>query len=81
MFKNQPTFSIGRMANIFCVSRSGFYYWLKNKDKCSRKKQIQKQLDDNVKLAFDEGKQREGARRLQIALAEKGNKRDVKTVI
>ena len=80
MHKHQPTFSVHRMANIFRVSRSGYYYWLKNRENISQTKLAQQQLDQKVNKAFFDGKQREGARRLQVALAENGDNHDVKTI-
>lgn len=37
-------------------------------------------LDEKVKEAFDSSKGRDGARRIQVELAEKGNKHNVKTI-
>ena len=37
-------------------------------------------MDQKVNKAFFDGKQREGARRLQVALAENGDNHDVKTI-
>ncbi len=36
--------------------------------------------DERIKLAFDNSKQRDGARRIKVELEEQGNKHDVKTI-
>ena len=80
MLEHRSSLSVKRMSTLFCVSRSGFYGWLKNRDKHSARATQQKKLDESVRQAFIKGKQREGARRLQKALAEEGHHHDIKTI-
>ena len=79
MKANHGTFSVVRMARVFSVSPSGFYAW---KQACTqpRSRKIKRQHpDERIKLAFDNSKQRDGARRIKVELEEQGNKHDVKT--
>lgn len=80
MLEHLHCFAVIRMAQVFGVSRSGFYYWVKHRHETNRREVIRKQFDANVKKAFDSSKERDGARRLQKTLAEQGDKRNVKTV-
>ncbi|MBI6550314.1 hypothetical protein H8A87_16850 [Xenorhabdus sp. VLS] len=73
-------FSFRLMAKVFGVSRSGFYYWIKRRHKQTNRQQKQATIDDKVKNAFDEGKQRDGARRIQKERSEDGNHLNVKTI-
>ncbi len=66
------------MAKVFRVSRSGFYYWIDNRHKVAQRNEHRKQLDSKVREAFDNNKERDGARRIQKELEENGNKHDVK---
>ena len=68
------------MAKVFGVSRSGFYYWIDNRNKVTERNEHRKQLDIKVREVFDDKKERDGARRIQKELEENGNKRDVKTI-
>jgi putative transposase len=46
---------------------------------CKRKQQ-QQTLETQVKAVFIDSKQRDGARRIQVELAEQGYKHDIKTI-
>ncbi|MFA0079383.1 IS3 family transposase, partial [Vibrio artabrorum] len=61
-------------------SRSGFYYWIDNRNKVTQRNEHRKQLDIKVREVFDDKKERDGARRIQKELEENGNKHDVKTI-
>ena len=74
------TFNIVLMAKVLNVSRSGFYYWLKNRHKVTERKAARQVLDDKVNKAFVDSKERDGARRIQEELAENGDKHDIKTI-
>lgn len=74
MLENMVDFSVYRMAKVFSVSRSGFYYWIKHRYKDNLRLQARHVLDEKVKEAFDNSKGRDGARRIQVELAENGNK-------
>ncbi len=73
-------FSVTRMASVLGVSRSGYYTWQKTRLQSSQLEQARKRLDRRVKEAFCQGKQRDGARRIQATLAADGYRYDVKTV-
>ena len=68
------------MVKALSVSRSGYYEWLKAVESHSPRQLQRIECDDQVKLAFDAGKQRNGARRLQEDLAEQGYACDIKTI-
>ena len=54
MLEHFLSFSVIRIAKVFNVSRSGFYYWLKHRHKVTRQ-----ELDVKVKEAFDNSKGRD----------------------
>ena len=80
MLEHQLCFSVVRMAKVFCVSRSGFYYWIKHRHKALQREVTRQELDTKVKEAFDNSKGRDGSRRIQKELAENGDSRNVKTI-
>lgn len=80
MIEHLLYFNIVRMAKVFEVSRSGFYYWIKHRHKAIQREAIQQKLDEKVKKAFDNSKGRNGSRRIQKELAENGDSRNVKTI-
>lgn len=80
MLEHLVTFNIVLMAKVLNVSRSGFYYWLKNRHKVTERKAARQVLDDKVNKAFVDSKERDGARRIQEELAENGDKHDIKTI-
>ena len=69
-----------RMAKVFGVSRSGFYYWVKHRHKAIKHEAIHQKLDTRVKEAFDNSKGRDGSRRIQKELSESGDNYNVKTI-
>lgn len=80
MLEHQHQFKLRRMANVLGVSRSGYYIWRKYGDKpCFR--QVKREARDvKIKQAFDASKERDGARRIQVELAENGDRVNVKTI-
>lgn len=80
MLEHLASFNIVRMAKVLNVSRSGFYYWVKNRHKITERKAARQVLDDKVNKAFVDSKERDGARRVQEELAENGDKHDIKTI-
>ncbi|WP_281881426.1 IS3 family transposase [Vibrio nigripulchritudo] len=80
MLEHLVSFNIVRMAKVLNVSRSGFYYWVKNRHKVTERKATRQLLDDKVNKAFVDSKERDGARRVQEELAEHGDKHDIKTI-
>ncbi len=80
MLEHLLSFSIGRMAKVLDVSRSGFYYWLKHRHKAIQREEARQKFDLKVKKAFDDSKERDGSRRIQRELAENGDKHDIKTI-
>ena len=61
MLEHLLSFSIVRMAKVFGVSRSGFYYWVKHYHKAIKHEAIRQKLDTRVKEAFDNSKGRDGS--------------------
>ncbi|MCX8834550.1 IS3-like element ISVpa2 family transposase [Vibrio parahaemolyticus] len=80
MLEHLLCFNVVRMAKVFGVSRSGFYYWIKHRHKAIQREANRQELDIKVKEAFDSSKGRDGARRIQKELAENGNSHNVKTI-
>ncbi|MEZ8946801.1 IS3 family transposase [Vibrio sp. 10N.247.311.12] len=80
MLEHLLSFSISRMAKVFRVSRSGFYYWVENRHKAIQRETERQKLDTKVKEAFDVSKERDGSRRIQKELAESGDNHNVKTI-
>jgi len=81
MLEHLLYFRVLRMAKVFSVSRSGFYYWVKHRHEDCLREQARQVLDDKVKEAFDNSKGRDGARRIQIELAGNGDNHNVKTLL
>ena len=80
MLEHLLCFRVARMAKVFGVSRSGFYYWIKHRHKAIQREVTRQELDTKVKEAFDNSKGRDGSRRIQKELAENGDSRNVKTI-
>jgi transposase InsO family protein len=76
----RSTFSVIRMAEVLCVSPSGFYAWVKSCEQVCKRRQKQQTLDTRVKAVFVDSKERDGARRIQVELAEQGYKYDITTI-
>jgi transposase InsO family protein len=68
------------MVAVLQVSRSGYYAWRKSGLTPSPRAVKRAQRDVLIKEAFDDSKARNGARRIQVDLAEAGNKPDIKTI-
>lgn len=80
MQRHSQSFNILRMAHVLCVSPSGYYAWIKSCDKLSSSRKKQKARDKLIKQAFEEGKKRDGSRRIQVELEEQGHGCDIKTI-
>ncbi len=80
MLENLLFFRVSRIAKVFGISRSGFYYWIKHRHKDCLREQARQALDGKVKEAFDNSKGRDGARRIQAELADSGDNPNVKTI-
>ena len=52
------------------VSRSGYYAWRKHGQTVNPRKQRQIERDEAIKQTFIDSKERSGARRIQVDLAE-----------
>jgi transposase InsO family protein len=65
---------------VFGVSRSGYYQWRRTGAEPGEKALRRAALDQKISQAFTQGKQRDGARRIQVELAESGDKVDLKTI-
>ncbi len=53
MLEHLMQYRIVRMAKVFGVSRSGFYYWVDNRHKVTQRNENRKQLDSKVREVFD----------------------------
>ncbi|GAK85060.1 mobile element protein [Vibrio ponticus] len=56
MLEHLLSFIVARMAKVFSVSRSGFYYWIKYRHKAIQREVTRQELDTKVKGAFDNRK-------------------------
>jgi len=65
---------------VLKVSRSGYYAWRKSSLTASPRALERCERDAMIKVAFDASKSRNGARRIQVDLAEQGTRADVKTI-
>jgi putative transposase len=81
MLEHQHRFRLQRMAAVFGVSRSGYYQWRRTGEEPSEKALRRAALDEKINKAFTQGKQRDGARRIKVALAENGDHADLKTIL
>ncbi len=67
MLEHQHRFRLQRMAAVFGVSRSGYYQWRRTGAEPGEKALRRAALDQKISKAFTQGKQRDGARRIQVA--------------
>ena len=68
------------MVNVLNVSRSGYYAWRKHGQTVNPREQRQIERDEAIKQAFIDSKERSGARRIQVDLAELDMTPDIKTI-
>jgi len=80
MEKHRQEFGMNAMARVLCVTRSGYYFWLKNRDQQSSKRMKKIELDRLVMQSFIDSKQRYGAERIQKDLADLDVYPDIKTI-
>ncbi len=52
MLEHLLCFSVVRMAKVFGVSRSGFYYWIKHRHKTIQREVTRQELDTKVQSAY-----------------------------
>lgn len=77
MYESRRQFSIQGLATALRVSRSGYYAWVKSQGKTSPRRLKQEKRDRAIKDAFEDSKQRSGARRIQAELNDYSN---IKTI-
>lgn len=70
--ENEPFFETRMMCRVLCVSRSGYYDWVKRTP--SRREQENENLAVQIKTIFDNQKQRVGAIRITKSLRKSGLK-------
>ncbi|RUO24717.1 IS3 family transposase [Aliidiomarina sanyensis] len=80
ILEHQHQFSLKRMVNVLNVSRSGYYAWRKHGQTVNPREQRQIERDEAIKQAFIDSKERSGARRIQVDLAELDMTPDIKTI-
>ena len=80
MFENSAIFSVEIMACVLQVSRSGYYYWRKNKERISAREQRRMDIDESVSAAFTASKERYGAERIFVDLSKTECPLDIKTI-
>jgi transposase InsO family protein len=68
------------MARVLKVSRSGYYFWRSNGNHLSTREQKRIARDEKIKAVFEASKERSGARRIQVDLADSDTKADIKTI-
>jgi len=52
MLEHLMQYRIVRMAKVFGVSRSGFYYWVNHRHKVTQRSEHRKQLNSKVREVF-----------------------------
>lgn len=72
MLEHQHQFRLKSMATMFGVTRSGYYVWRKSSKEPSARLLKQHCRDEQIKAIFAQSKERSGARRIQVDLAEDG---------
>ena len=80
MLENSASFSVEIMACVLQVSRSGYYYWRKNKERISAREQRRMDIDESVSAAFTASKERYGAERIFVDLSKQECPLDIKTI-
>jgi putative transposase len=80
MLTHSCQFSVIRMACALSVSRSGYYAWTRSSQNPSTQALVRQDRDGKIKAAFVKGKERNGARRIQVDLEADGEKHDIKTI-
>ena len=80
MLENSAIFSVEIMACVLQVSRSGYYYWRKNKERISAREQRRMDIDESVSAAFTASKERYGAERIFVDLSKQEFPLDIKTI-
>lgn len=68
------------MVNVLNVSRSGYYALRRHGQTVNPREQRQIERDEAIKQAFIDSKERSGARRIQVDLAELDMTPDIKTI-
>lgn len=63
---------ISRQCRWLGVSTSGYYDWRRSRDQCSRRKERQVVVDEAVRVAFTQRRERYGSPRLTTHLIESG---------
>lgn len=81
MLKHQHQFRLKPMGTVLGVTRSGYYAWRKSSKEPSARLLKQHCRDEQIKAMFEQSKERSGARRIQVDLAEEGERADLKTII
>ena len=81
MLEHRHQFRLKSMATVLGVTRSGYYAWRKSSKEPSARLLKQQSRDEQIKALFVQSKERSGARRIQVDLAEDGNYADLKTIM
>jgi len=78
MQQHQHIFHVKRMSQVFAVSRSGYYHWLK----CpiSQRREQQATRDAQIRQAFEQKKGRSGSPKITLDLQDQGHACNRKTV-
>ena len=63
---------IVRQCQLLGISKSGYYAWLKRPTDTNKRREKQAMIDEAVRLAFFQQKQRYGSPRLTVDLCESG---------
>lgn len=78
--ENRVNYNIKLMVKVLDVSRSGYYDWRKNHDKCSPVRDRRAWLDKQVLRIFEQHRRRYGAPRITEQLNQEGHVVNRKTV-
>ena len=79
MNDNREFLTVATMAKALGVSRGGYYQWPTSQNELSPRKKDLVARDRKAQEAFEQSKQRNGARRIQAELSNQGHHHNIKT--
>ena len=80
MNDNRELLTVTTMAKALGVSRGGYYQWPTSQNELSPRKKDLVARDRKAQEAFEQSKQRSGARRIQAELSDQGHHHNIKTI-
>lgn len=69
--ENAETFSVGKMCQVFSISRSGYYDWLHRQTQKTKRQLEDESLSEHIRQIYYDNKRRYGVPRIYNALKQK----------